>query len=98
MSRKMIDNSHFVNIKTNCKSALIEEVNNKSLTFNQNSSLKGSSKSGSRCSLDFFSSIWTAVYLLSVFAILPDSAEFIAKRRNSIDLHAFSTLNHTVHA
>ena len=67
--------------------------NNKCLTFNQNSSLNGSSKSCSRSSLDFFSSICTAVYELSVFPML-DSAEFYNKgaefNRPSRILHPLS--------
>lgn len=43
---------------------------NKHLTFNQNSSSNGSSSSCTSPALDFFSSIWTVVYSLSVFVML----------------------------
>lgn len=43
---------------------------NKHLTFNQNSSSNGSSSSCTSPALDFLSSIWTVVYLLSAFVML----------------------------
>lgn len=43
---------------------------NKHLTFNQKSSSNGSSRSCSTPVLDFLSSIWTVVYVWSVFVML----------------------------